>query len=415
MKFSNLQFSSFNKNIVTLFKGTVIAQIISVIGVLFLANIYSSELYGYYNVFLSFVGILSIINSLKFEYIIVTEISDRKSINTINSLILIILLISIFHLAFFSIFKSYFSKKDIAFGILIFSIVSSFFLSNYKLLESFSTRKSLFKIISNARIIMAISTVLLQFILFYLTKNGLIYGYTISIVITFLFYFYKFKKIYQFPKLNLFKKTILSHINIIQFAFPSSLINGIAMYIMPILMLSYFSASTSGVYALSLKIVSIPLFLISSSVSQVYFQKASEHYNNAKNKLFRLTKNIVIINILVMITSLLLINTLGLYFLNLFFDQNWNNLSAFIIILSFFTLCQSAFAPISSIIVITNKMHIGLIFNISLVLINFIAIYFGTIYNNILLTVIILSTIGGLGYIFLLFYFLNLLKTYTNE
>lgn len=76
---------------------------------------------------------------------------------------------------------------------------------------------------------------------------------------------------------------------------------------------------------------------------------------------------------------------------------------------------QVTFSPISSIIVITNKMHIGFVFNVSLALINLIAIYIGSLYDNITYTVLLLSIVGGLSYVVLLFYFLSLLKTYENE
>lgn len=415
LDFKTYFLNPFRKNIATLFSGTLIAQIINVIGALILAKIYAPELYGSYSVFLSFVGVLTILNSLKLEYIIITDMAEEKSINVVNSLLIIILLICTLHLIFFFLFRDSFFKKDITYSILLFSSIASLFLSQAKVLESYATRKSLFKSIASSRVIMSGCTVFFQFVLFYYSKNGLIYGFVLSMIITLLFYLIISKTIIQWPDLSLFKTTFKSHKNILRFAFPSGLINSIALYIMPILILSYFSASTSGVYSLSLKVVSVPLFIISSSVSQVYFQKASDFFNNSKHKLYDLTKKVALTNIIIMFIILVLINTLGLFLLNLFFDENWVNLNLFIAILSFYMLGQASFAPISSLIVIVNKMHIGLIFNICLALINFIAIYVGYQYNNIIYTVLLLSIFGGLGYLILLRYFLSILKTYKNE
>lgn len=415
LDFKTYFLNPFQKNIATLLSGALISQIINVIGALVLAKIYAPELYGSYSVFLSFVGILAILNSLKLEYIVITEKSEEKSINMVNTLLVIILLISILHLTFFFLFRDVFLENGIIYLILLFSSIASLFLSKAKVFESYANRKLLFKSIANSRVIMSGSTVLFQFILFYFSKNGLIYGFLLSMIITLLFYLLIFKRILQLPNLTLFKETFKSHKNILHFAFPSGLINSIGLYIMPILILSYFSASASGVYSLSLKVVSVPLFIISSSVSQVYFQKASDFFNHSKHKLYNLTKKVAITNILIMFVILILINTLGLFFLDLFFDKNWVDLDLFVIILSFYMLGQACFVPISSIIVIVNKMHIGLIFNVSLVLINIIAIYIGYKFNNIIYTVLLLSIIGGLGYILLLFYFLSLLKTYKNE
>ncbi|MDY7394417.1 oligosaccharide flippase family protein [Aureibaculum sp. 2210JD6-5] len=407
--------TSFQKNIATLFSGTVIAQIVNVIGALFLAKIYAPELYGTYSVFLSFVSILTIINSLKLEYIVITDKSDKKSENMVNAILVIIALISFFYLIFFIFFRAFFLEHAITYTILLYSSVSSLFLSNSKLLESYATRKSKFKNIANARVLLSICTVLFQFFLFYISENGLIYGYSGAVFITFLFYYLTSKKIIGKPNMKLFKETIKNHKNILRFAFPSGVINSIANYILPILILAYFSVAQSGVYALSLKVVSVPLFIISSSISQVYFQKASEYFNHAKHKLHNFTKKVAFTNILIMLGILLIINTLGIYLLDIFFNKDWDNLTMYILILSFFVLGQAAFSPISSLIVIINKMHVGLFFNIALALVNFIAIYIGSIYNNIIYTVLIFSIIGGVGYFALLIYFLGLLKTYKDE
>ncbi len=417
MKFNFKHFSltAFQKNIATLFSGTLIAQSINIIGALFLAKIYAPKLYGTYSVFLSFVSILTIINSLKLEYIVITDKSNKKSKNTINIILTIVVLISIIHLILFSLFRAFFLEHGIIYIVLLLSSTTSLFLSNAKLLESYATRKSWFKNIANARVLMAICVVVFQFIFFYFSENGLIYGYASAVLILFLFYILITKRIIKTPDIKLFKDTLKNHQNILRFAFPSSLVNAIANYILPILIFSYFSAVTSGVYALSLKIVTVPLFIISSSISQVYFQKASDFFNHSKHKLYDLTKKVALTNIMIMLLALLLINTLGVYLLDLFFDKDWTNLSSYILILSFFVFGQAAFSPISSLIVIINKMHIGLIFNITLALINFIAIYIGNLYNNIEYTILIFSILGGLGYIILLIYFLSILKTYKNE
>ncbi len=415
LNFKSFILNPFQKNIATLFSGTLIAQLINVLGALFLAKIYAPELYGNYSVFLSFVGILTLINSVKLEYVIITDKSEDKSKNMVNALLFIIFIISFLIFGLFVLFRDEFLKNGIVFTILLFSSLASLFVSNSKVFESYATRKSLFKSIANARIIMAGSTILFQFFLFYISKNGLIYGYVISMIITMIFFVIISKNIIQVPDMQLFKTTLKNHKNILRFAFPSGVINGIANNIMPILLLSYFSAASSGIYALSLKVVSVPMFIISSSISQVYFQKASEYFNHSKEKLYDLTKQVAFTNILIMFIILIVINTLGIFLLDLFFDKDWENMNLYIIILSFFVLGQVAFSPVSSLIVIINKMHVGLIFNICLALINFIAIYIGNIYQNIVYTVLILSIVGGLSYIVLLFYFLSILKNYKNE
>ncbi|MFK5879044.1 MAG: oligosaccharide flippase family protein [Flavobacteriaceae bacterium] len=407
--------SSFQKNIFSMFKGTVVAQVIGVVGSLFLAKIYAPNLYGFYSAFLSFTSIITILSSLKLEYIIITDKSDTKSINVANSLLVVSLVTSVVPFIFFTLFRGFFLDKGITFTILLLSVLTALITANSRILESYATRKSKFKRIANAKILTTFSTISIQLILFYFIKDGLIYGFIGSTIIVLLFYLITSRKFIKKPNFQLFKESIKTHINLLKFGFPSGLLNATAINSMPILMLSFFTASTAGVYALSLKIVSLPLFIISASLSQVYFQKASEYYNHQRGELYSFTKKVVKSNILIIIGFLLLLNTVGVYLLNFVYDNEWENLSLYIFMLSFYILQQTSFSPISSIIVITNKMQIGLLFNISLFLINLIAIYIGYLYDSIFITVLILSIFGGLGYVILLAYFLKLIKSYKNE
>ncbi|MCK0130678.1 oligosaccharide flippase family protein [Flavobacteriaceae bacterium F08102] len=416
MKISDQSFlkTPFQKHIATLFSGTIIAQAINVLGALILAKLYAPELYGTYSSFLSFVSILTVINSLKLEYIIITDKSLDRSKNITEGLVFIVLFICLLHLGFFWISRDYFEAHGFIFLILVASSITSFFLSNSKILESFATRTAEFKTIATARVFTSIAVISLQLLLFGYASNGLIYGYGIAMFLVFLFYAIRLKKDLKRPDFPLFKTTIKSHKNILRFAFPSGLVNVFAINIMPILLLTYFSPADTGVFALSLKIVSVPLFIITSSVSQVYFQKASNYFNTTKEKLYTLTRSVARTNFFIMLGILILINTIGIYFLELLFDKNWDHLREYIRLLSILVLGQVTFSPISSLIVIINKMKIGLIFNLFLVCINLLAIYIGYQIQDILYTVRILSIGGGLGYILLLLYFLNHLKKNKN-
>jgi O-antigen/teichoic acid export membrane protein len=111
-----------------------------------------------------------------------------------------------------------------------------------------------------------------------------------------------------------------------------------------------------------------------------------------------------------MMGFLILLNTIGIYILEYFFDEKWNNLRPYILILSLLVFARTSFNPISSLIVVLNKNSEGLIFNSYLFIVNLIAIYFGYLYGDITITIFILATFGGIGYFLLLAYILNHLK-----
>lgn len=394
-----------------MFKGTFFAQIISIIGALLLAKIYGSEAYGVFGIYISISSILAIINTLQLDTIIVVSKTKKKGIELINSFFFITIFISASSFILHQLFSVIFEFKQFEYPVLIFSFLASILFSFNRIHEAFFTFRKKFTPISSSKIYLSFFTVIFQFILFYKFKVlGLIFGNIISTLLITVFYFVKNKKYISTVKIHQIKKCVLKNNSIIKYIFPSTLINSLAVHIMPILIVTFFSLEESGVYFLSLKILAIPLFLISSSISQVYYQKASEMFLNSKEKLFGLTKKIVLSNLGIMLLFILLINTIGIYFLELLFDKNWDSLRLFTFILSFLILARSSFNPISNIILVLNKNHISLIFNCYLLIVNLIAIYMGYLSNSLINTMIILSTFCGFGYIVLLFYFLNELK-----
>jgi O-antigen/teichoic acid export membrane protein len=395
-----------------MFKGNIIAQIISVIGALIIAKLYGAGTYGIYAVYLSISGILTIPNTLQMEYAIVMSNNKDEGSKIMSSLLIIPFIISIIYLVFI-----FFGKNEIStsLDVLILSVLAAILLAQNKVFDSFLTLKKKFKSLSSVRIVTSISTILFQLILFYyFNKKGLILGSMLGIITTSIYYYkLNWKSISRVNYIH-FKESIIKYKNLVRYALPSNLINAIAGNIMPILLLMYFSSQETGSYALSLKILVTPLFLISSTINQVYFEKASKLFSLSKDKLFLFTKRIVLNNFAIMFIILLLINIVGIKILVYFFSNNWEHLELFTLILSFLVLARSIYSPISSIVEVIDKNQVNLIFNCYLLFVNLIAIYIGYSYKNIIHAVSILSLFGGLGYLSIFAYLMNELNNYKN-
>lgn len=406
-----IQLAVFYKNILIMFRGTVIAQVIAVLGAIYLAKLYGEEAYGFFGFFVSITSIVGIISTLQLDKCIITSKEEKESRNWFNFLLIIFPIITIICFFIFFVYSFLFDYKKQNESIFLLSLFGSIIISSNLIHESFFTFKKEFSIISNTKVYVTIFNIFLQFILFYeFSVLGLIIGFIVSQFLLFIYFFYKNRSSIQTIDIQEIKNGIHSNFGIIKFLLPSNIINSLANNIMPILILSFFGVKEAGVYFFSIKILSAPLFLISSSVSNVYFQKSAELKNKDALELLEITKKIVKTNILIMISFLLVINTIGIYLIDNFLGNQWYNLNIYILILSFLVLARSSFNPISSLIVVLDKNFIGLIFNCYLFMINLVAIYFGTIYNSIIYTVLILSFFGGIGYFLLLYYFFNQLK-----
>jgi len=398
-----------------MFKGTFFAKIIGVVGSVILAKIYGSEAFGLFGVFFSTSTFLALFNTLQLEYSIVTTKNKEDSINLMNSLFLITLFLASFSFIFYYIFSNNLIFKTYDFLLIFAAILASIILSFHKIHESHFTYIKKFKSISIAKILATSFTILFQVILYkYFKLMGLVYGSLISLTIVTIYYFLNNKNIKKID-LKRLKKTIKANNTILIYILPSSLINSIALNLIPILIASLFNIIEYGIYYLSLKILSVPLFLITSSVSQVYYEKSTKIFQHSKEKLYKLTKKIVLINVGIILLYLAFINTIGIYLLELIFNKNWDNLRIFTFILSFIVLARSSFNPISDIVIILNKNYISLLFNIYLLFVNIFAIFIGYIFNNLVYTITIISILGGIGYFINLIYFLKKLKEFENH
>ena len=401
----------FYKNILIMFRGTVLAQVIAIIGAVFIAKIYGAEAYGVFGVFISIISIVSIIATLQLEQCIVLSKNEKESINWFNFLLVLIPLLSLLISTLLFVISNNFYSDNLSLNFIILSFLGSLFLGFRVINENFFVFRKEFTLLSNSKIFLTLSNISFQFFLYhYFNLNGLILGFLISQCLLLLFYLFKNSSILSKINYKEIKKGLQQNKSIVKYLLPSTIINSLANNLMPILILTFFGAKEAGVYFFSLKILGTPLFLISSSIANVFFQKSSELLKENKTELFKLTKKIVRINLLVILACLVLINTLGISILESVFDGKWNNLRSYSLILSILILARSAFNPISNLIVVLGKNFQSLIFNIYLFIINLIAIYFGYLYNDIAIAIFILAIFGGAGYLLLLAYFLNHLK-----
>lgn len=406
MKLNTKQFQTKNfKGVLSLLAGNTIAKSVVTLGGLILANYYGPDSYGLYNVFLSYIMILPVLGSFRLENIMIlqrgsTEIRNLFSGILIVSMISISLMVGLMlllkALGVFSFRLPYYLLLLTAFG----GILSAWNLAQNNLF----TKYKLFQQISTSFIIASVFSVVFQAIFYFLnwTETGLIYGWIVGLTASFIYNARVAKGRLLKVDFGLFKQSIREHKRIVQYTYPSDAINTIANNIMPILVLFYFTQAEVGIYSMAFKILSVPLMLLSDSVSRVYFQKAASLQHHDRSALYKLTKKVILPNVGIIFVFVLLMNTIGVYLLKIFLDSRWDSLGAFILAMSFWILARSAMNPISPVIVVINKNHYSLIFNLYLLLVNFIALYIGVVQNDFLMCIWTFSFLSGIGYLVLM-------------
>ncbi|SFN72523.1 Membrane protein involved in the export of O-antigen and teichoic acid [Chryseobacterium oleae] len=393
-------------HISTIFKGNFISKFVLVMGGLLLAKYYGSSEYGIFSIYLSIMSIFTVVLSLAQEHLIMLE-GDAEQVNN-NFSTAGIISAAVMILTFLLVFIPF----DIPKNIIFLGILSGFlylFTNNAKFLLA---KKKMFKLVSVLTIVDSVVSFLFQVVFVFIKiENGLVIGSLIGYIAAFLAAIYCARKYFVKPDLKKYIANAKKRPELFRYSYPSTLINALGNNIMPILISLYFADSLLGEYSLTVKIMSVPLLLISSSIATVYYPRAAELSNRGRSRseLFAYTKKMSLMNFYIILALYILVNVAGIPLLELFFNKNWEHLGLFIFLMSFGYLTRSLINPIADILTIVKRNNVALIFNIYLFLANIAAIFIGK-EKGITYLVGIFSLFLFIGYGFLYFYIMFILK-----
>ena len=274
---------SFIKNVLTLMTGTVIAQMISLLGLIYIQrHYYGPEEFAIFKLFYEFAAIFVGISALKLETGIVLEKNEnaaRLLTNLSLKLVLIAGLISFIVLIAYSQFDSNLMKitNNIYLLILLpFTVIS---LGFTQVLNSWFTRKNSFKLMSINKVSQN-STSLFGQVIFAISNIksfGLIYGRTIGLFVSNLLFLFKYLKNrpgIQKEKGDV-KKIIVKHNKFIYFTSPSVLLGGVVNFLLIDLFMKYYGDDFSGKIGSAYHYLGVSIAVITTSFAQVYYSKLS--------------------------------------------------------------------------------------------------------------------------------------------
>lgn len=408
------QFKTKNfKGVLSLLAGNTISKIIATIGGLFLANFYGPDNYGVYNVFLSYIYIFPVLTGLRLDNVMIMQRGSKEIRNLFSGILVISFVLTMLIMTVMLLLKGFgIMSFKLPYPILVLTGIGGV-LSVWNLTQNnLFTKYRLFRQISTSLVISSLFAVAFQAVFYFMgwKETGLIYGWLVGLTASFIYNVRVSKGRLRKIDIRLFKQSVRENKRIVQYSYPSDAINVVANNIMPILVLIYFSQTDVGIYSMAFKILSVPLMLLAGSVSRVYFQKAVSVNYSDKKGLYDLTLKVIYPNVLIMFGFVILLNTIGVRLLGVFLDEQWSGLGSYILALSFWIIARSALNPIAPVVVVINKNHYSLIFNIYLLLVNFVALYLGVLKGDFLYCIWVFSFLSGAGYLALLAMILTELK-----
>ena len=341
--------------------GSLIAQVISIIISPITTRIYTAEQLGVYTLLITVVTLFGPILSGKIEMSIVTEKEEKNIYPIIVLSIFICIGISIVTTILYTVYiiiTNQFSSEYILYLIIIlfYLLITGF--SN--ILISYNNRNRDYEIISSVYVIRTIMQNLGLVIFGFMHFS--IVGMLLSQIIGSLFGLRRqadklipnINKIKQVKKEEIIK-VAKENYKLIVFTSPATLCNSASYSLLNFFITGLYGNVIFGYYSISYRILGLPLSLVSTNVSKVFFERASREVNNEGNfrKIF---KKMSVLLFIIAIPMIMLLGLLSPTICKIVFGDGWEISGQYIQILVFMfgiRLVVSALMP--ALIVITKQ------------------------------------------------------------
>lgn len=363
--------SEFTKNVLTLMTGTTIAQAIPIAISPILTRIYTPEDFGLFALFIAITSVFGSIATGRYELAIMLPKKDENAINILALGLIITATLSLILLIIIICFNDYlillFSNKEIGYW-LYFLPLTVFFIGFFNVLSYFNNRKKYYKDIASATIIKSVILTIVQLIIGWFKGgvSGLIYGEILSRMFANAKLLKNITKdkllVSQISKVKIFALA-KKYKDFPKFSMLAIFANTLSSNLINIFISSFYSVVTLGFYSLSERIMGAPISLIGKSISQVYYQQASQEYKelgSIQKTFFFTAKKLFIIGSIIFGSLFFIIEDLFVFV----FGKEWLLAGFYSKILIFLYFCRFVVSPLTVTPMIFNRTKIDLIFQI---------------------------------------------------
>lgn len=403
----NRKDTSFLSDVLTLTGGTTFAQILTILSVPILTRLYGPEDFGVWTLYISIASVVGIISCLRYEYSIMLPESDEEAINLLGLSFLIVSGTSFSIIPIIWCFKEtivdlFNSPQIVDYLWLVppFVFVNGLFLA----LNNWNSRTKLFKRLSFSRISSSLSTTLTQIAMGLAEKisyGGLITG---SLIGQFIATSVLGGQIWKDDK-NLIKKSLkwskIYEGSIRYRNFPlidtwSALMNSVSWQLPAFLLSMFFTPTVVGFYSLGFRLLQLPMNFIGSSISQVFFQRASEA--RLDGTLDSLVENIFRLLVIIGMFPILILTIIGSDVFTVVFGDTWAEAGVYAQILSLWAFVWFISSPLSTLYLVMEKQQFGLKYSSFNLITRFISLIIGGLLGSARVALILFSISGILSY-----------------
>jgi O-antigen/teichoic acid export membrane protein len=413
---------TFASDVLTLVGGTTFAQILTIISAPILTRLYGPEDFGVWALYISITSIISVVSCMRYDYSIMLPESDKDAVNLVGLSFVAALIISSSTLPVIWYFKEPIlnilnspQMDNYLWLVAPFVFVNGIFLA----LNNWNSRTKHFKRLSVARISNSVSTTGTQMgfgLLGNTSAGGLIGGNVAGIsMATLVLGVQIWRDDKNLIKENISWKKICEGVKRYH-KFPlvdswSALMNTISWQLPSFLLAAFFSPAIVGFYSLGFRLLQLPMSFIGSSISQVFFQRASRAKSDGT--LEPLVENVFRLLVVMGMFPILILTIVGSDVFVVIFGKAWAEAGVYAQILSIWTFVWFISSPLSSIYVVMEKQQFGFQYSFFNLATRLISLLIGGLLGNARIALILFSISGILvyGYLCLKMMFYSGVKT----
>lgn len=406
--------SEFIKNTLTVFSGNAIAQAIPFLAEPLIARLFTPSDFAVLALYLSVANLFSIIATARYELAVVLPKSDKKAINIVGISVIISLIVSIVSLIIVWVFNTkicrILNNEEVS-SYLFLVPLSTLSMAWYHIFNYWNVRKKQFKNVAYAKSGQSISTIGVNIGLASFKSAGLIlgqiFGYFFGMLIMLFQFLQKDRKqlkeitpsemksvakTYQdFPKVN----TLHAFCDVLKQSGEVFLLS------------FYYAKEQVGLHSRTIRLLFAPSALLGAAIGQVFYQKASEVYQN-KGNLTQLVKKVMGTLCLISLPVFLAVALWGDDIFAWFLGENYRIAGEYGRYLTPYLFLSFIVSPIAQLPLIVNKQKQAFILSLCGHSLYLIAIIIGGIYHDILLGFTFISLFLSIYYLFLILWFIRI-------
>lgn len=374
--------SEYSRHVLTLATGTLFAQAISVLTAPVFTRLLSPEDFGAYAIFFAITSVLTVVSTARYELAIVMPSDDESA----SSLVILTCTISIAAclLQVLALYAIRYLYDGYPMEWLLFIPVMVLVTCLYQIFYYWLNRRKKYAVLSAGKIVRSVAVVTASFAtyIFVRNENTLIIGGIIGqLIATAVLVVYAFRgSLSQHIRRSVWqiKAVAIKYGDFPKYALPSAMTNTLTGYSPTILLSMFYGTTIVGFYSLTQRVLSVPISLLATAISDVFKQRASMEYSQNGN--CRIAFNATMKKLfMISIPIFIIVAIVAPWAFDNLFGAEWSEAGRYAQIMSIMYLMSFAVSPLSYVFFVASKQRQNMLWQLTLLGGCSFAIYIGTL------------------------------------